>query len=32
MEQMSEGKSCGACHEGNTAFTVEDNCSTCHDM
>lgn len=32
MEQMSQGESCGACHDGNTAFSVEDNCDTCHAM
>ncbi len=32
MEQMAEGSSCGACHDGDTAFTVEDNCDTCHAM
>lgn len=30
MEQMEEGKSCGACHNGNKAFSVEDNCDSCH--
>lgn len=32
MEQMSEGVACGACHDGSTAFTVEENCETCHEM
>ncbi|WP_020675335.1 cytochrome c3 family protein [Geopsychrobacter electrodiphilus] len=32
MEQMGKGEACGACHDGETAFTVEDNCSKCHDM
>jgi len=31
MEQMGQGESCGACHDGNTAFTVEDNCGNCHE-
>jgi c(7)-type cytochrome triheme protein len=32
MEQMEKGKSCGACHNGNDAFTVAENCETCHQM
>ena len=32
MDQMSEGESCGACHDGDTAFSVEDACDSCHDM
>ena len=32
MEQMAEGESCGACHDGDTAFSVEENCENCHDM
>jgi len=27
---MEEGKSCGACHNGTKAFTVADNCDSCH--
>lgn len=32
MAAMNEGKFCGACHDGKTAFTVKDqaNCSKCH--
>jgi len=30
MKEMQKGKSCGACHNGKTAFTVKGNCSNCH--
>ena len=30
MKEMEEGKSCGGCHEGKTAFTVSDTCGSCH--
>lgn len=30
MKQMQMGKSCGACHNGKKAFSVKENCSTCH--
>ena len=30
MDEMAEGKSCGTCHNGDKAFTVEDNCDSCH--
>jgi c(7)-type cytochrome triheme protein len=30
MAEMSQGKSCGACHDGKGAFTVKENCSRCH--
>lgn len=30
MKAMEKGKSCGACHDGKTAFTVAANCATCH--
>jgi c(7)-type cytochrome triheme protein len=30
MVQMQQGKSCGACHNGNNAFDVKGNCSNCH--
>lgn len=30
MEKMEKGESCGACHDGGTAFTVKENCDTCH--
>jgi c(7)-type cytochrome triheme protein len=32
MAQMESGESCGACHDGKTAFTVKENCATCHKM
>ncbi len=32
MAQMAEGASCGACHDGDTAFSVEDKCESCHGM
>jgi c(7)-type cytochrome triheme protein len=30
MSQMKKAKSCGACHDGKTAFTVNGNCDSCH--
>ena len=30
MEQMAEGKSCGACHNGKDAFSSQDDCIKCH--
>ena len=30
MEKMREGESCGACHDGDTAFNVTEDCTTCH--
>lgn len=32
MKEMEQGKSCGACHNGNVAFSVKskDDCSNCH--
>jgi c(7)-type cytochrome triheme protein len=32
MTEMEEGKSCGACHDGNTAFGVAEACDSCHQM
>lgn len=32
MTQMESGASCGACHDGGTAFTVKENCEVCHQM
>jgi c(7)-type cytochrome triheme protein len=32
MREMEEGKSCGSCHDGKTAFSVKDKCGTCHQM
>jgi c(7)-type cytochrome triheme protein len=30
MKQMLKGKSCGACHNGKTAFSVKGDCVRCH--
>jgi c(7)-type cytochrome triheme protein len=30
MAQMEKGKTCGACHNGKTAFTVAGSCDKCH--
>ncbi len=30
MKKMEAGESCGACHDGNTAFGVKDDCASCH--
>ncbi|MDT8424057.1 MAG: cytochrome c3 family protein [Desulfuromonadales bacterium] len=32
MDAMGNGKSCGACHDGNTAFSVAEACDSCHQM
>ncbi|MDX2480360.1 MAG: cytochrome c3 family protein [Desulfuromusa sp.] len=32
MDAMSEGDSCGACHDDSTAFSVEGDCESCHEM
>lgn len=32
MEDMGNGEACGACHDGDTAFSVGDNCDSCHQM
>jgi c(7)-type cytochrome triheme protein len=32
MKEMESGKSCGACHEGKSAFSVKDKCEACHKM
>lgn len=34
MKEMESGKSCGACHDGKTAFSVatEKDCDKCHKM
>ena len=32
MEEMEKGKSCGACHDGATAFGVAEACDSCHKM
>jgi c(7)-type cytochrome triheme protein len=30
MNDMEQGASCGACHDGNTAFSVKGDCLKCH--
>ncbi len=30
MQAMYEGNSCGACHDGDTAFAADTRCTTCH--
>ena len=30
MSAMEGGRSCGACHDGKSAFTVKENCDRCH--
>lgn len=30
MEAMEKGQFCGACHDGDTAFSVKDACNSCH--
>ena len=32
MAQMQQGKSCGACHDGTTAFSVKGDCVKCHQV
>jgi len=32
MEEMENGASCGACHDGSTAFSVSEDCESCHAM
>jgi len=32
MAEMEAKQSCGACHDGQTAFTVKENCEKCHKM
>lgn len=32
MDDMEEGKSCGACHDGSGAFGVGDDCEACHKI
>ncbi|WP_243688202.1 c(7)-type cytochrome triheme domain-containing protein [Geotalea toluenoxydans] len=32
MAEMEKGKSCGACHDSKTAFTVKENCDRCHKV
>ena len=30
MKDMEKGKSCGACHDGKTGFSVKGDCAKCH--
>lgn len=30
MASMAEGKFCGSCHDGNTAFATNTKCAACH--
>jgi len=30
MSEMKNAKSCGVCHDGEAAFTVNGNCDSCH--
>ncbi len=30
MEEMADGKSCGSCHDGDTAFDTKSDCLSCH--
>jgi c(7)-type cytochrome triheme protein len=32
MEEMENGASCGACHDGSAAFNVAEDCESCHAM
>ena len=32
MAEMEKGSSCGACHDGATAFGVAEDCDSCHKM
>jgi len=32
MSAMEGGASCGACHDGSTAFSVAEDCESCHEM
>lgn len=32
MTEMEAQKSCGACHDGKSAFTVKENCAKCHQI
>lgn len=31
MKEMEQGKSCGSCHNGNAAFSLQENCENCHN-
>ena len=30
MKAMADGQFCGACHDGDTAFSTDSNCMACH--
>ncbi len=30
MQAMYDGESCGTCHDGDTAFSADTRCTTCH--
>lgn len=30
MQDMEKGRSCGACHDGKSAFSVKNECQKCH--
>jgi c(7)-type cytochrome triheme protein len=32
MAAFAEGKHCGACHDGDTAFATDSDCTTCHSL
>ena len=32
MEAMENGEFCGACHDGSAAFSVAEDCESCHTM
>lgn len=32
MQEMENGKSCGSCHNGKSAFSVKEKCDACHKM
>ena len=32
MKDMEDGQFCGACHDGDTAFSVKEACDSCHQM
>lgn len=32
MASLAEGKFCGACHDGDTAFASDTNCAACHTV
>lgn len=32
MDAMENGEFCGACHDGDTAFSVSEACDSCHQM